>query len=84
MSSPKVFISATSTDLAPARQVVKEALLTIGCHPIEQTNFPPDWRTVKQMLREKIEDCQGLIHIAGLYYGAEPDPSTLDAGRRDP
>lgn len=76
MSPPEVFISATSADLGPMRQVVKEALLTIGCMPVEQTNFPPDWRTVSQMLREKIGDCQALIHVAGLHYGAEPDPGS--------
>ena len=77
MSLPKVFISATSADLGATRQVVKEALLSIGCHPVEQTNFGPDWRTVSQMLREKIGGCQALIHIAGLHYGAEPDPASL-------
>ena len=81
---PQVFISAASGDLRSVRQIVKEALLTINCHPIEQTNFEPDWRTVEGMLRAKIEGCQALIHIAGLRYGAEPDPATLpaDATRR--
>lgn len=82
MPAPKVFISATSADLASTREVVKEALLTIGCHPIEQTNFPPDWRDVKDMLYERgqIGDCQALIHIVGLHYGAEPDPTTFPKG----
>ncbi len=77
---PKVFISATSGDLRSVRQIVKEALLTINCHPVEQTNFEPDWRTVSDMLRGKIADCQALIHIVGLRYGAEPDPATLPPG----
>ncbi len=83
-AAPKVFISATSGDLRGVRQVVKEALLTIGCHPVEQTNFGPDWRTVEGMLEAKIGDCQALIHIAGMRYGAEPDPASLppDATRR--
>ena len=79
-ASPKVFISAVSGDLRSIRQIVKEALLTIDCHPVEQTNFEPDWRTVEHMLRSKIEGCQALIHIAGLRYGAEPDASSLPAG----
>ena len=77
---PKVFISAVSGDLRGIRQIVKEALLTIHCHPVEQTNFAPDWRTVGAMLRGRIEDCQALIHIAGMRYGAEPDPATLPPG----
>ncbi|MBL9153299.1 MAG: DUF4062 domain-containing protein [Verrucomicrobiales bacterium] len=79
-SPPKVFISATSGDLKSVRQIVKEALLTINCHPVEQTNFEPDWRTVSGMLEDKITGCQALIHIAGLRYGAEPDPATLPPG----
>lgn len=77
MNPPKVFISATSGDLRSIRQIVKEALLTIGCHPVEQTNFGPDFRTVRTMLEEKIGECQAMIHITGMRYGAEPDPSTL-------
>ncbi|MCX7097982.1 MAG: tetratricopeptide repeat protein [Methylococcales bacterium] len=71
---PNVFISATSGDLRSVRGIVKEALLTIGCHPVEQTNFPPDYRTVYDMLYGKISDCQALVHIVGLRYGAEPQP----------
>jgi hypothetical protein len=37
-----VFISATSADLGSYRQVVKDALLTLGAHPIEERNFPTD------------------------------------------
>lgn len=80
MNPPKIFISATSGDLSSARQIAKEALLTINCHPAEQTNFEPDWRSVSDMLRGKIGDCQALIHLVGFRYGAEPDPATLPGG----
>ena len=80
MHPPKIFISATSGDLRSVRQIVKEALLTINCHPVEQTNFEPDARTVENMLRGKISDCQALIHICGMRYGAEPDVATLPPG----
>ena len=40
----EVFISATSADLRSYRQVVKDALLTLGAHPIEESNFPTDYR----------------------------------------
>jgi tetratricopeptide (TPR) repeat protein len=80
MHPPKIFISATSGDLRSVRQVVKEALLTINCHPVEQTNFEPDARTVENMLRGKIGECQALIHICGLRYGAEPDVASLPPG----
>ena len=75
MTPPKIFISATSGDLRSARHIAKEALLTINCHPVEQTNFEPDRRTITDMLRGKIGDCQALIHLVGFHYGAEPDPA---------
>ena len=77
---PKVFISATSGDLGSARKVVEQALLKSQCHPVEQSNFHPDWRTLEDLDRQKIEDCQALIHLVGFRYGAEPDPATLPPG----
>ena len=74
MSSPRpeVFISATSADLRTCRQIAKEALLTLGCVPVEQTNFPPAASTVREMLRTRIAQCSAVVHIAGECYGAEP------------
>jgi tetratricopeptide (TPR) repeat protein len=69
---PEIFVSATSQDLRTCRQLIKEALLTLGCVPIEQTNFPPDARTVREMLRVKITACDAVVHVAGEVYGAEP------------
>jgi tetratricopeptide (TPR) repeat protein len=76
----RVFISATSKDLGTVRELVEEALLTMDCMPIEQTNFPPDYRSVREMIEEKIAGCEAVIHIVGIRYGAEPDPSTLPEG----
>ena len=81
---PRVFISATSGDLGSVRQTIKEALLTINCQPVEQTNFEPDARSVAEVLAAKIGECQAIIHIAGFRYGAEPKRDTLspEATRR--
>lgn len=69
---PEVFISATSVDLGTCRQIVKEALLTLGCTPVEQRNFPPEATSVLQMLRRIIQRCHAVVHIAGVAYGSEP------------
>ncbi len=79
---PEVFVSATTGDLGLARQAVKEALLTLGCVPVEQTNFPPDHRTIREMLRKKIADCDAVIHLVGRPYGAEPKTRQPDEPRR--
>ena len=73
---PEVFISATSADLRTCRQIAKEALLTLGCVPVEQTNFPPAASTVREMLRTRIAQCSAVVHIAGECYGAEPTERT--------
>lgn len=80
--SPKVFISATSADLSSCRKLVKDALLTLGCAPVEQSNFPPAASSVKAMLRKKIKDCHAVIHIVGRVYGAEPSQRDTNEARR--
>src|SRR5215475_19617 len=79
-STARVFISATSKDLGTVRELVKQALLTMDCMPIEESNFPPDYRTVQGMIKNKIAKCEAVIHIVGMRYGAEPNPSTLPQG----
>lgn len=79
-TSTRIFISATSGDLASVRQIAKEALLSMDYHPVEQTNFPPDYREVEHVLTEKIASCAAVIHIVGMRYGSEPDPAALPPG----
>ncbi len=78
--TPHVFISAVSEDLAEARQIVKNALLTIGCHPIVQEHFQPDYQSVRQMLKSRMEGCQAVIHLVGKRYGGEPNVASLAPG----
>ncbi len=78
--TPHVFISAASDDLRSARHVVKEALLSLGCHPIVQEHFEPDYRTVEDMIRARIEGCHAVVHLIGKRYGGEPSPNSLPEG----
>ncbi len=80
--SARVFISATSADLASIRRVVRDALLAIDHHPVEQSDFPPDYREIRRMLREKIQGCDAVVHLVGNRYGDEPDPDQLPEGTR--
>jgi hypothetical protein len=81
---PKVYISATPAGLRSVLEGVKEGLLSVGLVPVEIASFEPDWTKVASDLRQQIESCDALIHIAGTRYGAEPDPATLppDTPRR--
>jgi hypothetical protein len=68
----EVFISATSADLGSYRQVAKEAVLTLGAHPIEEKNFPTDYRELQALLARRLDPCDAIIHLVGFYYGGEP------------
>ncbi|MDF1811439.1 MAG: DUF4062 domain-containing protein [Verrucomicrobiales bacterium] len=78
--TPHVFISAASGDLRSAREIVKNGLLTIGCHPVVQEHFEPDYRTVRDMLKTKVSECHAVIHLVGKHYGGEPNPDSLPPG----
>jgi len=71
---PKVFVSATTRDLKSYRTVVAEWARANGYEPIVQDEFPvqSDFGTIVQMLREKLDPCDAVIHLAGLFYGFEP------------
>jgi tetratricopeptide (TPR) repeat protein len=77
----EVFISATSADLGSYRQIAKEAVLTLGAHPIEETNFPTDYRDLQALLSRRLDPCDAIIHLVGFYYGGEPN-APLDTPRR--
>ena len=61
----RVFISATSRDLGSFRKAVSDVLLTLDAHPVIQEHFAPDYRSVVEMLREKIGECDAVICLVG-------------------
>jgi hypothetical protein len=67
----EVFISATTTDLGSYRREVKNALLTLGIFPIEQSNFALAHGLLTKVLHDLIGRCDAVIHLAGLQYGVE-------------
>jgi uncharacterized protein DUF4062 len=79
---PEIFISATTSDLGTCRQLIKEALLTLDCTPVEQTNFPPDEGLVREMLQKRIAACHAVIHVAGEIYGQEPIQRSANKSHR--
>jgi hypothetical protein len=65
----EVFVSATSADLGSYRQVAKEAVLTLGANPIEEKNFPTDYRELEALLARRLDPCDAIIHLVGFYCG---------------
>jgi tetratricopeptide (TPR) repeat protein/serine/threonine protein kinase len=79
---PRVFISATSRDLGSFRKAVCEVLPKLDALPVVQDNFAPDYRSVVEMLREKISICDAAICLVGPRYGCEPRERAPDQPRR--
>ena len=78
----RVFISAVTRELGSVRKLVKKGLEDNDYHAVEQDNFPPDYRDLVDKLRERIDSCDAVVHIAGHCYGAEPRQRPPDAPRR--
>ena len=69
---PRIFISAVTSELGATRQLVANVLLRLGYDPVTQDIFGTESGDLRQVLRDKIDDCDGLIQLVGRDYGAEP------------
>jgi tetratricopeptide (TPR) repeat protein len=78
---PRIFISAVSAELRSTRQLVANVLQRLGYDPIWQEIFGTEPGDLRQVLRDKIDDCDGLIQLVGRGYGAEPPQPDADLGR---
>ena len=78
---PRVFISAVTSELGKSRQLAASVLQRLGYDAVWQDIFGTEAGDLRQMLREKIDDCQGLIHLVGRAYGAEPPEADTEFGR---
>ena len=80
----KIFVSATSHDLKSYRQIVADWGRDRGLEVVIQDEFPvmSDYGTIVQILREKLDPCDAVIHLVGLHYGFEPTNRPDGATRR--
>jgi hypothetical protein len=60
---------------------VANVLSRLGYDPVWQDIFGTEPGDLRRMLRDKIDDCDGLIHLVGHGYGAEPPELDPDFGR---
>lgn len=80
----RVFISATTHDLRSYRELVTKWARDRHYDPVVQDEFPThsDLVTVRSLLRDKLSPCDAVVHLAGLYYGAEPEGAVASESRR--
>ena len=78
---PLIFISAVSRELRSARQLVANTLTFLGYQPIWQDIFGTETGDLRLVLREKIDQCKGVVQLVGQSYGAEPPTADEEFGR---
>jgi Domain of unknown function (DUF4062) len=79
--NPPVFVSCVSHELGRIRTRVSEILKNKGLTPASQDILGTESGDLRQMLRDKIDPCHGLIHIVGHAYGLEPPTHEPEFGR---
>jgi hypothetical protein len=78
---PTIFISAVSKELRSARQLVANTLTFLGYEPVWQDIFGTESGDLRQMLRQQIDQCKGVVQLIGQCYGAEPPVPDEEFGR---
>ena len=81
MNQPCVFISCVSSEFRQIRSRVAAILTRLGYTPVFQEIFGTEPGDLRQVLRDKIDACEGLIQIVGQAYGAEPPTVDPNYGR---
>src|SRR5436309_8416924 len=78
---PTIFISSVSKELRSARQLVANTLTFLGYEPVWQDIFGTEGGDLRQMLRQQIDQCKGVVQLIGQCYGAEPPVPDEEFGR---
>ena len=78
---PTIFISAVTAELGSARQLVANTLTFLGYEPTWQDVFGTETGDLCAVLREKIDQCKGVVQLVGQCYGVEPASKTTEFGR---
>ena len=78
---PLIFISAVSRELRSARQLVANTLTFLGYQPVWQDIFGTEGGDLREILRQQIDQCKGVVQLVGKCYGAEPPQPDEKFGR---
>jgi hypothetical protein len=78
---PVIFISAVSSELRSARQLVANTLTFLGCEPEWQEMFGTEQGDLRGMLRRRVDASGGVVQLIGDSYGAEPPTPDEQFGR---
>ena len=62
---PVIFISAVSSELRSARQLVANTLAFLGHEPEWQDIFGTEEGDLRTVLRRRIDSCKGVVQLVG-------------------
>ncbi|MEP2777368.1 MAG: tetratricopeptide repeat protein [Luteolibacter sp.] len=71
--NPRIFISSVSSEFRSIRQQVATVARQLGYETVTMDDWPIGHGELRAWLRKEIDSCEGLIHIPGMAYGAEPE-----------
>lgn len=71
----RVFISSTSDDLQPFRDVTETAILGLNLHPINMKHFQPTSKNALQTCYDAVQKADIMVGIYAHRYGYAPDSS---------
>src|SRR6266436_3764881 len=80
MASPAVFISATSTDLHSARDLVAKLLTATGYVAVWQDIAATEGGDLIGVLKQRIAPCQAVVQLIGRRYGFAPRTPNPEVG----
>lgn len=78
---PLIFISGVTKELRSARQLVANTLTFLGYQPVWQNIFGTESGDLRDLLRQQIDQCKGVVQLVGQCYGAEPPEPNTEFGR---
>jgi hypothetical protein len=78
---PAIFISAVSSELKSAHQLVANTLTFLGYDPEWQDIFGTEEGDLRTMLHRRIDACKGVVQLIGKCYGVEPLSIDQKSGR---
>lgn len=73
----RVFISSTSRDLTEHRATVRDAVMSLGMHPVMMEHFPSMDAAAIAARRAKLLDCELFVGIYAHRYGYIPKHSAV-------
>jgi serine/threonine-protein kinase len=68
----RIFVSATSSDLGPYRDIVVNELEILSQSVVAKSTLSVDYRELVNMLQEELQNCHALICLVGKVYGTSP------------